>query len=76
VKGKIANGHENLPAATVSLGNKTMISNIDGEFFFSLKAGTYQLTISHAGFKRIEDSITFRCNRTSMEKPGKCIGRI
>ena len=37
VKGKITNGHENLPAATVSLGNKTMITNIDGEFYFSLK---------------------------------------
>jgi hypothetical protein len=49
IKGRITNGLENLPAATVTFGGKTMITNIDGEFSISLKTGTYQLTISHAG---------------------------
>src|SRR6187402_2266233 len=58
VKGKITNGHENLLEATVSVGNKTMTTNIDGEFFLTIKAGRYLLIISHAGYKKIEDSIS------------------
>ena len=64
VKGKITNGYENLPAATVSLGSKTMVTNIDGEFSFSLKAGTYLLTISHTGYNKIEDSISIESGIT------------
>src|SRR6188508_3022554 len=57
IKGKITNGHENLPAATVSVGSKTMITNIDGEFSLSIKAGRYQLTISYTGYNETVDSI-------------------
>ena len=64
IKGKVTNGNENLPAATVSLGDKTMLTNIDGEFSFSVKAGSYQLTISHAGYKKIEESISIEAGIT------------
>jgi iron complex outermembrane recepter protein len=64
VKGKITNGHENLLEATVTVGNKTMVTNIDGEFFLTIKAGRYQLIITHAGYKKIEDSISIVAGNT------------
>ena len=57
VKGRISNGTDNLSAATVTIGNKTMLTNINGEFAFSLKAGSYTLAITHAGYKKIEQKV-------------------
>ena len=43
--------HENLAQATVSLNNKTLVTNTNGDFSFdSLCNGIYQLRISYAGF--------------------------
>ena len=58
IKGKVTNGYKNLHAATVSLGNKTVLTNIAGEFTFSAKHGDYLLTITHAGYKKIEAPVS------------------
>ena len=64
IKGRVTNGSENLPAATVSLGDKTMLTNIDGEFSFSVKAGSYSLIITHTGYKKIEESLSIETGIT------------
>jgi len=43
VGGKVGNATEVLPAATISLNNKTTLSNSKGEFAFSVKPARYQL---------------------------------
>ena len=53
VKGTVKGSENVLPAATVSLGNKTMITDGNGEFSFSIKPGNYTLTITHVGYKKI-----------------------
>ncbi len=57
IKGRVHNGSEDLPFATVSLGNKTMLTGKDGAFSFSVKAGSYRLLITHTGYKSIEKVI-------------------
>ena len=42
-----------LPLATVSLENKTVLTDQNGEFYFSVSPGKYDLIISHAGYKKI-----------------------
>lgn len=57
VKGKISDETEALQAATISLGNKTTVSNRNGEFSFSIQPGKYILTISYAGYQKMEQEI-------------------
>jgi len=64
IKGRVTNGSENLPGATVSLGDKTMLTNIDGEFSFTVKAGSYSLIITHTGYKKIEESLSIEAGIT------------
>jgi iron complex outermembrane receptor protein len=66
IKGKITNGNENLPAATVSLGTKTILSNSKGEFSFSAEAGSYTLVITHAGYKKIEEPVSVKAGITQI----------
>jgi iron complex outermembrane receptor protein len=46
-----------LPAASVSIGDKTMLTNSAGVFSISLNAGTYQLVVSHTGYRKLEQII-------------------
>ncbi len=64
IKGKVTNGNENLLAATISLGDKIILTNIDGEFSFSLKAGNYLLRITHAGYIKIEEPVAVKAGIT------------
>jgi len=64
VKGRLTNGSEVLPAATISLGHKNMLTNHDGDFLFSIKAGTYPFVITHAGYKKLEDTLTITAGET------------
>ena len=57
IRGKVTNGIEVLPAATVILGNQTKIADVRGEFVFSIKAGKYNLVITDVGYKKIENDI-------------------
>ena len=58
VKGKIRNDTEFLVSATVSLNNQTTLTDLKGEFIFSVKPGKYLLIVTHAGYQRIEKEIT------------------
>ena len=58
INGRISDGTENLPSATVTIGNKSIQTNVNGVYSFSLKAGSYILAITHAGYKKVEQQIT------------------
>src|SRR4030095_9742281 len=64
ITGRVQYGKEVLQAATVSLGNKTVFTNYNGEFSFSVQAGNYTLVITHAGYKKVEKKITVKGDRT------------
>ena len=58
IKGKITNGAEVLSAATIVVGDKTIVSDTKGEFSISVIQGRYIITISYAGYKTIEREVT------------------
>ena len=66
IKGTIKHGEDPLHAATVSLGNKTMFSNHNGEFSFSIGPGIYKLTITHSGYKAIVHEIKIEADNTQV----------
>lgn len=66
IKGKVTGANENLPAATVSLGKKTVLANKNGEFSFSVREGNYALIITHAGYKQIEESVLVKTGITQI----------
>src|SRR5215203_1547355 len=66
IKGNLTNGNENLFAATVVLGDKTVLTNLNGEFLFSVRPGVYSLIITHAGYKKIEESILVEAGITQI----------
>ena len=57
ITGKVKCGVESLPAATVSLAGQTRLTNDKGEFSFAVTPGTYRIIITHAGYKKIEQTI-------------------
>ena len=57
ITGKVKCGVESLPAATVSLADQTRLTNDKGEFSFAVTPGTYRIIITHAGYKKIEQTI-------------------
>ena len=57
VKGKVRNAEEDLAAATISLGNQSVMSDLNGEFKFSIKSGTFKLVITYSGYRTIEKDI-------------------
>ena len=63
-KGKVHGAAGVLQAATVSLGNKTTFTNENGEFLFTVKAGLYTFTISHAGYKQVEQRVKVEAGNT------------
>jgi iron complex outermembrane receptor protein len=58
ITGKVRYGNETLQAATVSLGGQTKLTDVTGNFSFSIKPGTYKLIITHAGYQKTEQTIT------------------
>ena len=64
VKGKVRYGKEVLQSATISLGNKTILSDYHGEFSFSVKTGDYTISITHAGYKKITQALTVNTGET------------
>jgi iron complex outermembrane receptor protein len=65
IKGKVVGKErEVLQAATVSAGKKTVLTNNDGEFSFSIKPGTYTLTISYTGYQTIWQEVKVKANET------------
>ena len=58
IKGRVQSGTEVLPAATVKLDRQAMFTNEKGEFFFTVKAGSITLTVTHANYRKSEQLIT------------------
>ena len=64
ITGKVKYGNEALQAATISLAGQTKLTNDNGEFSFSVKPGTYTIIITHAGYKKIEQTIIAEAGST------------
>ncbi|HEV8273629.1 MAG TPA: TonB-dependent receptor, partial [Chitinophagaceae bacterium] len=57
ITGKVKYGKEALQAASVSLADKTTLTDQSGSFSISAKPGNYTITITHTGYKKIEQVI-------------------
>src|SRR5688572_1501829 len=57
ITGKVKHGTEALQSATISMGNQTTYTDHKGEFSFSAKPGNYTITVTHVGYKKIEQTI-------------------
>src|SRR5258705_7596163 len=64
IRGIVKTGEEVLPAATVSAGNKTTVTNYKGEFSVSVNSGNYILTITYVGYKKFEQSVSIHSGQT------------
>ena len=64
IVGKVKYGTEALQSATVSLGNQTTVTNHKGEFSFSIKPGSYTITVTHASYNKIEQAIKVEAGST------------
>ncbi len=64
ISGIVKDGDTILQLATISIANKTILTNSKGEFSIPLKPGTHTLIITHAGYKRIEQSFTLNAGET------------
>jgi hypothetical protein len=49
INGTVKDGETVLQSATISIANKTIVTNSKGEFSVTLKAGTYSIIITYAG---------------------------
>jgi iron complex outermembrane receptor protein len=56
--GRVKSSYETLPSATVSIANQTKVTDKNGQFSFSIAPGSYIIVVTHAGYKKIETSIT------------------
>src|SRR5215204_3238500 len=64
IKGKVTGIEGALAAATVSIGNKIILTNLKGEFLIHANPGVYTLTITHVGYKKFEQQIQIEANTT------------
>ena len=64
VSGIVKDGDTLLQSATISIANKTILTNSLGGFSVTLKPGTYMILITHAGYKRMEQSFTLNAAET------------
>lgn len=60
LQGRIVDGKNNTPliSATVLLGEKGTISDLDGAFELHVPAGTYILSVTYVGYEPFQESIT------------------
>ena len=68
IKGIVKDGEAVLQSATISIANKTILTNSNGEFSISLKPGAYIILITHVSYKRIEQSFTLNAGETKSFK--------
>ena len=61
--GAVRSSYEALPSATVSIANQTIVTDKNGQFAFSLAPGVYTIVVTHAGYKKIESSITITAGK-------------
>ena len=66
LKGIVKDDDNLLQAATVSINNKTLLSNINGEFVIPLAPGSYPISITYAGYKKLEQEIKIEAGITTI----------
>ncbi len=64
IKGKVKDGETVLQGATVSIAQKSNLTNSAGEFSITVKPGTYTLIITHVGYKKLEQPIVVNAGET------------
>ena len=57
INGLVKDGDFVLSSATILISNKTILTNIKGEFSSTLKAGRHTITITHVGYKKLQEAI-------------------
>ena len=57
ITGQVRYENEVLQGATIKLRDKTTISDSKGKFSLQVRQGTYTIIITHAGYKKIEQTI-------------------
>ena len=57
INGRVKDQETALQSATISIAGKNLLSNSNGEFSVSLKAGAYTLVITHVGYRIFEQTI-------------------
>jgi iron complex outermembrane recepter protein len=57
IKGKVKDGETVLAAATVSIGQQSILTNSAGQFSIAIKPGSYTLIITHVGYKKFEEPV-------------------
>ena len=60
IQGIIKDGETVLQSASISIADKTELSNRAGEFSITISPGTYTLFITHVGYKKIEQRIVIQ----------------
>ncbi|MBA3673511.1 MAG: TonB-dependent receptor [Chitinophagaceae bacterium] len=80
IKGKLTGNGEPLPSATVSMGNKIVLSGLHGEFLFSVSSGIYTIIITHTGYQKIVQQIKIERSTTEtidfIMTPGEQMGEV
>ncbi|HEY6438205.1 MAG TPA: carboxypeptidase-like regulatory domain-containing protein, partial [Ignavibacteriaceae bacterium] len=66
IKGIVKDPETVLQSVTISISNKTILTNVKGEFSITLKPGTYIILISHVGYSQIEQSLTLNAGETKL----------
>jgi iron complex outermembrane receptor protein len=64
LKGMVKNENEPLEAATVSVANKTVLTDKNGKFSLSVLPGTYVLIITHTSYNKVEQQVTIIADHT------------
>jgi len=64
ITGSVKYGKEALQGATVSLGEITVLTDQYGNFSLSIEPGNHTLIITHAGYKKIERTISIAASDT------------
>jgi len=64
IKGKVTNGTDNLPHISVSLGDISRSTNVNGEYFFSVKPDIYIIKVVLEGYETIEQKVDINAGET------------
>ena len=64
LKGKITNGSENLPFVSVMLGDLKVLTDENGEYFFSVKPDSYWVRVVIEGYETIEQKVNVNDGET------------
>ncbi|HET9277707.1 MAG TPA: TonB-dependent receptor, partial [Flavitalea sp.] len=64
ITGKVKYRTESLQSATVSLGNQTTFTDHKGEFSVTIKPGNYTITVTHASYNKVEQTVRVEAGST------------